>query len=160
KNKSCNVELMAHMAVAEPVAGYLDEDALIARILGHIDRETTDTAARSWREPVEHYRSETRLAKEVESALRRWPVPFCPSAALPAPGSYVARDAAGVPVVVVRGRDGNVRGFRNACRHRGATVVSGSGCAKSLVCPFHGWNYRLDGSLCRVPDAYGFPDLD
>ncbi|MDT9110839.1 Rieske 2Fe-2S domain-containing protein, partial [Escherichia coli] len=90
------------------------------RILDHIDNETTDLGETCWREPVANYRSPARLDLELERVFRRTPTPFCPSAALLEPGSYVARDAAGVPLLAVRGVDGNVRVFRNACRHRGA----------------------------------------
>ena len=85
-------------------------------------------------------------------------MPFCPSAALPEAGSYVARIAAGIPLLVVRGDDGRVRAFRNACRHRGMRLADGAGCAKAFVCGYHGWTYRLDGTLAphsaRRP---GFP---
>ncbi len=50
--------------------------------------------------------------------------------------------------------------FRNACRHRGFTLVEGAGCSHALVCRYHGWTYRLDGSLSHVPHAEAFPDLD
>ncbi|MBV8949441.1 MAG: aromatic ring-hydroxylating dioxygenase subunit alpha [Actinobacteria bacterium] len=148
------------MALREPYRrdGWLDDEALIARILQHLDRGTTDISQETWREPVEHYRSSARFEAEVR-LLRHHAVPFCPSAALPESGSYVARVAAGVPIVVVRGRDGDTRAFRNVCRHRGAVVAGGSGCAKSLSCPYHGWTYRLDGTLQHVPDEYGFPGL-
>jgi phenylpropionate dioxygenase-like ring-hydroxylating dioxygenase large terminal subunit len=141
------------------VTGYLDDASLIDRILEHLDQGTTDTSHATWREPVAHYRSTERLRAEVE-LLRRVPVPFCPSAALPEAGSYLARDAAGVPIVVVRGEEDGVKAFRNVCRHRGAVVVDGSGCARSWSCPYHGWTYRTDGSLLQVPDEYGFPGLD
>ncbi len=140
-------------------AGLLDDEALIGRILRHLDGGTTDLAAATWHEPVDHYRSEERLRQEVEDVLRARPVPFCPSAALPTAGSFVARDAGGVPVLALRDREGRVRAFRNACRHRGTIVASGRGCSKSLVCPYHGWVYGLDGSLRHVPDEYGFPGL-
>lgn len=144
-----------------PTAGQLlDDSALIRRILDHVDKGTTDLAPETWSEPVANYRSPARLTAEVELVLRRQPAAFCPSAALPSTGSYPARPAAGVPIVAVRGTDGRVRAFRNACRHRGTTVASGQGCAKAMVCPYHGWVYGLDGSLRQVPDGYGFPDLD
>src|SRR5207247_1672228 len=92
--------------------------------------------------------------------LRRVPTPFCPSAALPETGSFVARDAAGIPILAVRGNDGRVRAFRNACRHRGTQLVDGSGCEKAFVCPYHGWTYGLDGALRHVPDEDGFPGLE
>jgi phenylpropionate dioxygenase-like ring-hydroxylating dioxygenase large terminal subunit len=141
-------------------AGLLDDTALLRRLLDHIAAGTTDLADETWTEPVAHYRSADRLAAEVERVLRRQPAVLCPSAALPGPGSYLAREVAGVPLVAVRGRDGVVRAFRNSCRHRGTAVASGSGCEKQLSCPYHGWVYGLDGALRHVPDAQGFPGLD
>ncbi len=138
---------------------FMNDQAVAERILSHVRDGTTDAGDEVWREPVESYRSEERLRREL-AVLRRLPVPFCPSAALREPGSYIAREAAGVSLLVVRGRDGRVRAFRNACRHRGAELASGHGCAKAFVCPYHGWTYRLDGQLHHVPHEQGFPDLD
>jgi phenylpropionate dioxygenase-like ring-hydroxylating dioxygenase large terminal subunit len=143
-----------------PTPMLADDQTVVQRILDHIDRETTDLSEAGWREPVEHYRSEDRLAAELALALRRHPVPFCPSAALPREGSYLARDAALTPILAVRGKDGRVRAFRNACRHRGTQVASGTGCEKAFVCRYHGWTYGLDGSLRHVPHEYGFVGLD
>ncbi|MGH7785694.1 MAG: aromatic ring-hydroxylating oxygenase subunit alpha [Candidatus Binatia bacterium] len=137
-----------------------DDPTVVQRILDHIDNRTTDRGASTWREPVEHYRSEARFAAERDLVLRRYPTAFCPSAALPDTGSYVARDAAGIPILAVRGGDGVVRAFRNACRHRGTQLVGGAGCEKAFVCRYHGWTYGLDGRLRHVPDADGFPGLD
>ena len=76
-------------------------------------------------------------------------------------GSYKLCDIAGSPVLVVRGDDGVVRAFMNACRHRGAPVVRDtSGCARMLSCQFHGWSYDLRGGLKRVPDERDFVGLD
>ena len=137
----------------------LDETALAERIFQHVDAGTTDLGDTVWREPVSHYLSHERF--EAECALiRRYPTPFCPSAALPEQGSYLARMAAGNPIVVTRDSDGMVRAFINACRHRGMQVAEGSGCAKALSCPYHGWTYGLDGSLKGIPGQSGFPDLD
>ncbi len=138
---------------------YLAPVDLVARILAHVAAGTTDLGPRTGRVPVSDYTDPARLAAELK-VLRRVPVPFCPSAALPEPGSFLARDAAGIPLFVVRGRDGVVRVFRNACRHRGTALAAGSGCARSFVCPFHGWVYGLDGSLSHVPDAYGFDGVE
>src|SRR5262249_41457300 len=113
-----------------------------------------------WREPVEHYTSRERFARERERVLRRHPVAFCPSAALREPGAYVARETAGVPLVAIRRADGRVRAFRNACRHRGTQLVDGTGCERALVCRYHGWTYGLDGALRHVPHEHGFPGLD
>src|SRR5687768_15043225 len=89
----------------------LDDEALTGRILANIDHGTTDLADEHWREPVDDYRSRARLDDEIGLVLRRYPAPFCPSAALADIGSHVARSAGGVPIVAVRGRDGVVRAF-------------------------------------------------
>jgi len=108
---------------------------------------------------VKNYTSQSRFDAE-RRLMRRLPIPFCPVVALPEAGSYVARASAGVPLVVVRGLDGTIRAFRNACRHRGMQLADGSGCTKIFRCNYHGWAYRLDGRLEYVPHEHGFPDLD
>jgi len=137
----------------------LDEGALAERIFQHIDAQTTALGEAMWREPVSHYLSHERFEAEC-AVIRRHPTPFCPSAALPQQGSYLARVAAGNPIVVSRDDVGTVRAFINACRHRGMQVAEGSGCAKALSCPYHGWTYGLDGTLKGIPGQAGFPALD
>ena len=132
---------------------------LLDHILNHVDNGTTDLGDEDWFEPVENYTSPLRFDAE-RRLMRRLPIPFCPVAALPDAGSYVARASAGVPLVVVRGLDGSIRAFRNACRHRGMQLADGSGCTKIFRCNYHGWAYRLDGRLEYVPHEHGFPDLD
>lgn len=138
----------------------MSDQGVAERILNHIDRGTTDAGTEIWREPVENYRSLARFEREVTHVLRRFPTPFCPSAALAENGSFLARDAAGTPIVTVRGQDGKVRAFRNVCRHRGMQLAAGSGCANAFMCRYHGWTYGLDGGLRHVPHEDGFPGLD
>lgn len=138
----------------------LTDNEITERVLAHIANRTTDVGDELWREPVENYRSQERFAAEMEQVLRRSYAAFCPSHALPEPGSYIAREAAGRPVVAVRGQDGVVRAFHNVCRHRGMRIAAEQGCAKAFVCPYHGWTYELDGRLRHVPHAEGFPGLD
>ena len=137
----------------------LSDAEVIDRVFSHIDNGTTDEGDLLWQEPTSNYHSQERLDAELQ-LMRQVPTVFCPSAALPDPGSYVARSAAGTPLVVVRGNDGIVRGFRNACRHRGMQVAQGSGCAKVLVCSYHGWAYQLDGKLSHIPHDRGFPQVE
>jgi choline monooxygenase len=137
----------------------LSDAEVIDRIFSHIDGKSTDHGNEVWHEPTEHYRSPERFEAEIK-LMRRLPVPFCPSAALPENGSYIARTAAGTPLVVVRGDDGVVRAFRNACRHRGMAVAKDSGCTRAFVCPYHAWAYGLDGKLKHVSDEDAFPGLD
>ena len=142
------------------MTGLLSDHEVIERVFSHIDNRTTDEGDVLWCEPTVNYTSQERFRAELE-LLRRLPVVYCPSAALPEQGSYVARLAAGVPLVVVRGDDGVVRGFRNACRHRGMQVAEqGEGCARVFSCRYHGWTYRLDGRLEYIPHDHGFPGFD
>lgn len=62
--------------------------------------------------------------------------------------------------VLVRGRDGRVRGFVNACRHRGNAFCAGAGQSARFTCPYHNWSYGLDGALLSVarPDFEGSLD--
>jgi carnitine monooxygenase subunit len=66
---------------------------------------------------------------------------------LAGPGSYVSATVAGMPVAVVRDRDGALRAFYNVCKHRAHELLSGSGTTNSIVCPYHAWVYGLDGQL-------------
>ena len=137
----------------------MDDQSVAARVLDHIANRSTDEGSEVWREPVENYRSPQRLAAEL-ALFRRFPTPFCPSAALTQNGAYQAREVVGTPIVATRGLDGKVRAFRNACRHRGMQLAQGAGCAQALVCRYHGWAYGLDGRLRHVPHERGFPGLD
>lgn len=137
----------------------LNDQQAIERIFSHIDNKTTDLGDTVWRAPVEHYYSQERFEAEI-AMLRRLPVPFCPSAALPEVGSFIARSAALTPLLVTRSHDGTVRAFINACRHRGMQVAEGSGCSKAFTCPYHAWTYNLDGELKGIPGRSGFADLD
>ena len=57
--------------------------------------------------------------------------------------------------IVVRGQDGVIRGFTNACTHRGNALCEGRGKASRFMCPYHLWSFGLDGKLLGV----GRPDL-
>jgi phenylpropionate dioxygenase-like ring-hydroxylating dioxygenase large terminal subunit len=147
------------MNVSNSKPRLLNDQEVIERIFSHIDKSTTDLGDTVWREPVDHYQSQQRFDAEI-ALLKRLPVPYCPSVALPEKGSFIARKAAGTPLVVVRGVDDRVRAFINACRHRGMQVANSSGCARSFVCPYHAWTYNLEGTLKKIPGQEGFPDVN
>src|ERR1700727_402952 len=78
-----------------------------------------------------------------------------------APGQFVSTSVAGEPIMVVRGNDGILRAFYNVCRHHAAAVVTQPcGHASLLHCPYHGWNYGLDGSLKGMPEFEGVRNFD
>jgi len=80
---------------------------------------------------------------------------------LRAPGQFVSTTVAGEPIVVVRGNDNVLRAFFNVCRHHAAAVVTQScGQVSLLHCPYHGWNYGLDGALKGMPEFEGVENFD
>jgi Rieske 2Fe-2S family protein len=71
------------------------------------------------------------------------------------PRTARATTVGGQPIVIVRGDDGQLRGFHNVCRHRGATVANeGIACLEkpTLTCPYHAWSYDLAGNLVGAPN--------
>ncbi len=100
---------------------------------------------------------------ERERALiRRSPIVVAHASEIPDAGALLAHDHLGIPILLARGRDGAVRAFLNACRHRNTKLIRpGPALRKpSIVCPYHGWTYGLDGTLMNVPDEEHFPGLD
>lgn len=76
-------------------------------------------------------------------------------------GDHVVDEIGGVPVLLVRGDDGVLRGFHNVCRHRAGPLAwcSGQG-AKALRCKYHGWTYTLQGQLRSAPEMDSAQDFD
>jgi phenylpropionate dioxygenase-like ring-hydroxylating dioxygenase large terminal subunit len=67
-------------------------------------------------------------------------------------GDYFTLSFTGVPVIVLRDQDGQIRAFANTCRHRGSELLEGRGNCKLIVCPYHSWSYELNGKLRGAPD--------
>jgi phenylpropionate dioxygenase-like ring-hydroxylating dioxygenase large terminal subunit len=76
------------------------------------------------------------------------------------PGSFLATDAGGVPIRVVRDRSGELRAFLNVCRHRGSVLTDGCGTRETIQCHYHAWTYDLDGSLRAAPRSDREPGFD
>jgi Rieske 2Fe-2S family protein len=75
------------------------------------------------------------------------------------PGQYLTLQIGDYPIAVVRGGDGQVRAFHNACRHRGSKVCTeAKGKVAKLVCPYHKWAFDLDGKLLFARNMG--PDFD
>ena len=71
--------------------------------------------------------------------------------ALQSPGDYLTTEISGEPVIVLRDREGQLRGLSNVCRHRMSTLLEGRGHVRAITCPYHAWTYNLDGSLRGAP---------
>lgn len=77
-------------------------------------------------------------------------------------GDYLTLDILGERIVTLRGEDGALRSFHNVCRHRAGKLApeARGSCGHRLVCPYHAWSYKLDGSFAGAPKWQGFDDLD
>ncbi|MBK6508835.1 MAG: aromatic ring-hydroxylating dioxygenase subunit alpha [Haliea sp.] len=122
------------------------------RLLENLRNNTTDMAASETRIAASEFYCPDILAAERQHLFINTPQPVAFSGELPGPGSYLALQMLDIPVLLTRDERGQLRAFINACSHRGARVASGSGQARSLVCPFHGWAYALDGALRGRPE--------
>lgn len=121
---------------------------------------TVDRPA-TWLLPAEAYTSADWLAREQRDLFSRTWVHVASVDQLARPGDFVSTTAAGEPLVVLRDQHGEIRAFYNACPHRQITLVEGCGNAgRALLCPYHHWNFSLDGTLRSVPQAEQFPGLD
>lgn len=78
------------------------------------------------------------------------------------PGDWKEHRIFNQSYIVVLGQDGAIRGFVNACRHRGNKLCQGRGNSARLVCSYHRWSYAHDGRLVAVarPDLVGPIDKD
>jgi phenylpropionate dioxygenase-like ring-hydroxylating dioxygenase large terminal subunit len=111
--------------------------------------------------PAGRYTSPEYFALEQQHIFRKSWLFAAHIDEIPEPGCYMRWENAGEPLVIVHGMDGQVRAFYNTCRHRGAPVVTASrGKAARLMCGYHNWTYRTDGTLAGIPEARDFTNLD
>ena len=118
---------------------------------------------RSYTLPGHYYHDPDIFRREQEAIFHRsWQLLDHVGAAT-APGSYITRDIGDQSIMVVRGEDGEARGFYNVCQHRAHRLVEGDGDIRgAITCPYHAWVYDFDGRL-RSPrgaeNIHGFsPD--
>jgi Rieske 2Fe-2S family protein len=98
--------------------------------------------------PRDLYVSDEAFAFDTQVMLKSVWLYACTVAHVKNPGDYFVFELADNSIIIVRGRDNEVRAFWNSCRHRGAKIcLEQSGRAPRLMCPYHQWTYGLDGQL-------------
>lgn len=110
------------------------------------------------------YTGKARNAAEMEHVFHREPVVAGLSGDIRNPGDMLVFDGAGPSILVMRGKDGVARAFRNMCTHRAARLVEGqepwSGHAPRVACPFHAWTFDSSGKLVGQPGKAGFANCE
>src|SRR5258708_7614861 len=101
--------------------------------------------------PAACYTSDRFFAAETEAIHRRNWFFVGLASELARSGAYRAIETVGGPVIVLRDGSGALSAFANVCRHRGSILLEGSGEVRAITCPYHGWTYRLDGTLAAAP---------
>ena len=105
------------------------------------------------------YLSPEVFALEMEHLWRNTWIYVGHDSQVPTSGDFYTTTVATQPVILLRGEDAVVRVLMNRCAHKGAQLVSApSGqCEGHLLrCPYHGWTYRLDGSVRSIPQKSGY----
>ena len=95
-------------------------------------------------------------------AERLWPYIWqaaCREEELPETGDFLEYKITDQSIILVRTASGAIKGYFNACPHRGTQLAKGCGHITQFVCPFHGWRWSLDGINRYVHDRVEFPDL-
>lgn len=135
--------------------------SLVRRVLAHLETRTTDRDKAESTVDVATYLDERRFAEEQERIFRGVPVMLAHGSVLAHAGDFVTHDALGLPLLVVRGDDGDLRVLFNVCRHRGTRVENATcGRKKAFTCPYHAWSYGRDGAIVGIPHDYGFANVD
>ena len=98
--------------------------------------------------PRDLYVSEEAFRFDTQVMLKSVWLYACTVAHVKNPGDYFVFEVAHNSIIIIRGRDNEVRAFWNSCRHRGARIcLEQRGRAPRLTCPYHQWTYGLDGAL-------------
>ena len=78
------------------------------------------------------------------------------ASSIPEIGDVKPIDILGMPILILRNKQNEIKVFHNVCSHRGVKLVSKSGKINSLIrCPYHSWSYSLDGELMATPHIGG-----
>ena len=106
--------------------------------------------------PNAHYVSEEVYQEEKREILFKNWAGLDVGASIPEKGDAKPINFMGMPLLIVRDRDGSIGVFQNTCRHRGMTLVTEPTKVRGVIaCPYHGWCYGTKGDLRATPHVGG-----
>ena len=138
-----------------------EEREIIREILDLEEKKTTHMLPEVMENPVWKYNSPEQIEKEINVLFRKFPLAIGHVSQLAEPGDFITHDTTGVPILVTRTQDNEIKAYLNVCRHRGARLEDKPcGKARTFTCPYHSWTYGLDGKLRGIPQPVGFDGVD
>jgi phenylpropionate dioxygenase-like ring-hydroxylating dioxygenase large terminal subunit len=129
-------------------------------MLGHLRAGSIRQAPAIMEVPVDGYRDPDRFQQELRGIFRCLPLMLAASCELGAAGDYKTLEVAGVPVLLMRGRDGRARAFLNSCTHRGSKLARDCGHVARFTCPYHAWTFSTEGRLVAIAAKERFGEAD
>ena len=137
------------------------EKLLIKNAKQNVANKTTSLGDIEVRSDTNRYTSQSRFNDELKKVFNSLPTIVAHASEVGELDSYKEVKTTMGSLIVSRDSNNLVRVFRNACRHRGAKLVEGSGCSKLFVCPYHAWSYTTDGALNNIPGhQHCFPNTN
>lgn len=108
----------------------------------------------------EYYISDVAFAQaRTEIFFKTWQF-ACHESQLSEVGDFLAFNILDQDFFLTRSQDGKIRCFFNVCKHRGHSLVKGSGNKRVIVCPYHAWTYELSGELRGAPGTKNIKNFD
>ena len=133
------------------------------------DGDTLPAALREQRNPAQstadigfhRYTSPAFFAAEMERVWGKVWQFACREEHLREAGDHFVYDIGRRSILIVRQEDGGLAAFHNSCLHRGTKLKpsGANGFSASIACPFHGWDWHLDGTIRHIPCRWEFPQL-
>lgn len=111
---------------------------------------------------TKRYTSKEQLAIERKKIFQNFPIAVGAVGQLENEGDYFLHDDVGVPIAVIKGKDGVIRAFLNMCRHRGVRLLDKEKghIKRNIICPYHAWSYDTAGCLKGILHPKGFEGVN
>ena len=133
----------------------------VRRALEHVKNSTTDSYPEMRRFEADSFIDPDIAKLERDRIFGAVPTIVCHSSEIARANDFVTLQMPRNNLIVVRQKDGSVKSFVNACRHRGAMVeAKAAGRARLFSCPYHRWSYDTNGDLREITRANTFGEVD
>ncbi len=106
--------------------------------------------------PNECYLNNDYLEFEKEKIFKNNWTMIGVASSVPNPGDAKPFNLLGIPILIVRNKENEVKVFHNVCSHRGFKLVDQECKLKNVIrCPYHSWSYDFNGKLTVTPHIGG-----